>query len=56
LRTEGAQGTLDRVEDELIYREEIASLLFNVSDIAMSLARIENILGGDEDEEEADED
>ena len=46
------------MDDELIYREEVSALLFNVSDIAHSLARIEAALlgGGDEDdEEEADE-
>jgi hypothetical protein len=38
-----------------VTREEIAALLFNVSDIARSLARIEGLLGGDDGEEEADE-
>jgi hypothetical protein len=43
------------VEEQLIYREELAALLFNVSDIAKSLRRIEILLGGEDDEEEADE-
>jgi hypothetical protein len=46
-----------RVADLLIERDEVVALLFNVSDIASSLAAIEEHLGGgDEDgEEEADE-
>ena len=32
-------------EDALIYREEVVQLLFGVSDIARSLARIEALLG-----------
>jgi hypothetical protein len=43
------------VEQALIYREEVVALLFNVSDIAKCLARIETLLGGEENEEEADE-
>jgi hypothetical protein len=43
------------VEETLIHREEIVALLFNVSDMARSLARIEALLGGEDDEEEADE-
>ena len=46
------------MEEQLIYREEVTALLFNVSDMAHSLARIEaTLLGGGEedDEEEADE-
>jgi hypothetical protein len=40
----------------VINRAEAAALLFNVSDIARSVERIEAILGGvDEEEEEADE-
>jgi hypothetical protein len=41
------------VTEEPSSREEIAALLFNVSDIAASLEAIEGLLGGD-DEEEAD--
>jgi hypothetical protein len=37
-----------------IERAEIVALLFNVSDIASSLARIERLLGEDDGEEEAD--
>jgi hypothetical protein len=45
------------VDEELISRREVAALLFNVSDIAESLAAIEALLGGGESdgEEEADE-
>jgi hypothetical protein len=42
------------VTEEPISREEIAALLFNVSDIAASLEAIEALLGGDDEEEEAD--
>jgi hypothetical protein len=45
------------VDEPVIHRDEAAALLFNVSDIAKSLRRIEILLGGGErDEEEADED
>ena len=44
------------MDETLISRREIAALLFNVSDIAMSLARIEEALrGGEDEDEEADE-
>jgi hypothetical protein len=46
------------VDEDLISRGEVVALLFNVSDMAHSLARIEGLLGGGEDdgeEEEADE-
>jgi hypothetical protein len=39
----------------VINRAEAAALLFNVSDIARSVERIEALLGGDDEEEEADE-
>jgi hypothetical protein len=42
------------MEEPLIERVEVAALLFNVSDIASSLARIEGLLGEDDGEEEAD--
>ena len=41
--------------DPLIEREEVVALLFNVSDIASALARIERPLGEDDGEEETDE-
>jgi hypothetical protein len=43
--------------EPLIERAEVVALLFNVSDIAVTLASIERLLGGDENdgEEEADE-
>jgi hypothetical protein len=43
------------VDEELISQREVAALLFNVSDIAESLNRIEILLGGDHGEEKADE-
>jgi hypothetical protein len=43
------------VPDSLIEREEVVALLFNVSDIARTLARIEELLEEDDGEEEADE-
>ena len=43
------------VPEEIIARDEVIALLFNVSDIAVSLAKIERLLGGDDGEEEADE-
>jgi hypothetical protein len=41
--------------DSVIERSEVIALLFNVSDIAVTLTRIERLLGGDDGEEEADE-
>jgi len=43
--------------EQLIYPEEVVAMLFNVSDMAQSLARIEAAVlgGGEDDEEEADE-
>jgi hypothetical protein len=43
------------VADPVIYREEVAALLFNVSDIVAALSRIEKLIGEDDGEEEADE-
>lgn len=44
------------VEDGIISRDEVVALLFNVSDVAESLKRIEILIGGDDgEEEEADE-
>jgi hypothetical protein len=43
------------VNEPLIERDEIVALLFNVSDIATSLERIERLLEEDDAEEEADE-
>ena len=39
----------------VIEREEVVALLFNVSDVARSLERIELLFGGDDGEEETDE-
>ncbi len=41
--------------EPLIERDEIVGLLFNVSDIAVTLTKIERLLGGRDEEEEADE-
>jgi len=41
--------------DSPIERDEVIALLFNVSDIAVTLTRIERLLGGEDAEEEADE-
>jgi hypothetical protein len=43
------------VDEELITRDEVVALLFNVSDMARSLAWMEAYFGGDDGEEEADE-
>ena len=50
-----ADAKTQRMADVLIEREEIVALLFNVSDIAVTLTKIESLLGGDDGEEEADE-
>jgi hypothetical protein len=42
------------VRESLIERDEIVALLFNVSDIAATLLRIEDLLLEEDDEEEAD--
>ena len=41
--------------DPVIDRDEVVALLFNVSDIADTLAKIERMLAEDNGEEEADE-
>lgn len=41
--------------DPLIERAEVVALLFNVSDISVTLTKIERLLGEDDGEEEADE-
>jgi hypothetical protein len=38
----------------VITRDEVVALLFNVSDIVAHLAQIEQLLGDDDGEEEAD--
>jgi len=44
------------VTDSVIEGAEVIALLFNVSDIAVTLTKIERLLGEDDGEEEADED
>ncbi len=46
------RGQAHVVEEEVITREEAVALLFNVSDIAGSLARIERLLEEDDGEED----
>ena len=48
-------GTVVRVSGQLIERDEIVALPFNVSDIAVTLDQILRLLEGDDGEEEADE-
>jgi hypothetical protein len=43
------------VSESLIERDEIVDLLFNVSDLVATLARIERLLREEDGEEEADE-
>jgi hypothetical protein len=43
------------VTEPVIERNEVVALLFNVSDIVAALTSIEQLLGGDDEEEEADE-
>jgi hypothetical protein len=39
------------MDESLVSRDEVVALLFNVSDIAVHIARIEKLLEGDDDEE-----
>jgi len=48
-------GQAGLVEEPLIERTEVVALLFNVSDIAVTLTKIGRLLGGSDEEEEADE-
>jgi hypothetical protein len=43
------------VDEPVIQRAEVVALLFNVSDIAVTLTQIERLLREDDGEEEADE-
>ena len=44
------------IDEDVINRAEVTALLFNVSDMARSLERIEALIGGDDgEEEEADQ-
>jgi hypothetical protein len=56
LRATSGAEILVGVDEEVISRDEVVALLFNVSDVARSLERIEILMGGDDgEEEEADE-
>jgi hypothetical protein len=48
-------GQAVAVAEALIERDEIVALLFNVSDIAATLARIDRRLAEDDGEEEEDD-
>jgi hypothetical protein len=41
--------------DGVVERDEVVALLFHVSDIAVTLTKIERLLRGGDEEEEADE-
>ena len=43
------------MSDGVIERDEVVALLFTVNDISVTLTRIEQLLRGDDEEEEADE-
>jgi hypothetical protein len=55
-RSVSVRKLLSVADDPVIDRDEVAALLFIVSDIAVSLRNIERLLAGENDgEEEADE-
>ena len=41
----------DVVAEDVIFSDEVVALLFDVSDVAESLRRIETLIGGDDGEE-----
>jgi hypothetical protein len=43
------------MSEPVIHRDEVVALLFNVSDIAAAITNIEQLLLGDDGEEEVDE-
>jgi hypothetical protein len=55
LRAGHFAGKVRAMNEPLIERDEIVGLLFNGSDIAVTLTRIEELLRGGDEEEEADE-
>jgi hypothetical protein len=55
-RSVSVRKLLSVADDPVIDRDEVVALLFNASDIAVSLRNIERLLAGENDgEEEADE-
>jgi hypothetical protein len=40
------------MDEQVISRDEVVALLFNVSDVARALERIESLIEGDDGEEE----
>ena len=52
LATASRDRDADLIDETIITRDEVVALLFNVSDIAASLARIEGLLEEDDGEED----
>ena len=48
-------GTVVGVSEQLIERDEVVALLFNVSDIVAILLRVQTLLEGEDGEEEESE-
>lgn len=40
------------MSEKIVEREEVIALLFNISDIAVAVAKIAAVIGGDDGEEE----
>jgi hypothetical protein len=55
LRLGQTNSKLSCVTEPLIERSEIVALLFNLSDVAVNVGKIRELLEEDDDEEEADE-
>ena len=52
MRRARAGGTVVGVSEQLIERDEVVALLFNVSDIVAILLRVQTLLKGEDGEEE----
>ena len=55
MRRARAGGTVVGVSEQLIERDEVVALLFNVSDVVAILLRIQTLLEGEVGEEEESE-
>jgi len=55
LRRAREGGTVVGVSEQLIERDEVVALLFNVSDIVAILLRVQTLLEGEDGEEEESE-
>ena len=55
MRQARARATVVGVSEQLIERDEVVALLFNVSDIVAILSRIQTLLEGEDGEEEESE-